>query len=152
MVVLCPPDTLEYLRFPSIPLSPKTSSGSRTSAPSPRKLCRGYIFCGSWRSSTCQSQWWCTSYTSVVESVLPTSITHLPGTRADCSVSSVTCRNHHIAGELVSFGFIFVYGLCVSCLKVFALPLFFLCKLHFFSPPWGSGTNCDTIRFWPVPN
>lgn len=60
VVVLSPPDTLEYLCFLSIPLSPKTSSGSRTSAPSLGKRSCGCIFCSSQRS-----QWWYTCYTSI---------------------------------------------------------------------------------------
>ncbi len=42
------------------PSSSRTSSGSWTSAPSPRKHSRECTSCDSWRSS-CQSQWWFTS-------------------------------------------------------------------------------------------
>lgn len=49
---------------------------------------------------------------------------------------------------------VFVSYLCMD--YVFPAWRFLLCLFSFcvncIPPPWGSGTNCDTIRFWPVPN
>lgn len=67
----------------------------------------------------------------------------VPGTRAYCSViircaEKVISCNHHIPsliqipGELALFCSVFVYGLCIFCLKLFALPLLLLCKFHTF--------------------
>ena len=91
-----PVDTVESFRFLP-PSSPRTSSGSWTSAPSPKELNRGCTSCGSWRSSTCQRQWWCTSTpaSSSPSSPPPSpsgTLLPRPMTKADCSVSSVLLR------------------------------------------------------------
>ena len=43
------------------PSSPRTWSGSRTSAPSAKKHSSGCTSCGSWGTLARQRQWWCTS-------------------------------------------------------------------------------------------
>lgn len=73
-----------------VPSSLRTSSGCRTFVVSQGSLSRRSIYCDSWRS-----QWWCTSTLPSLSPSTPPpppsgTLLRLPGTRAYCSISSVS--------------------------------------------------------------
>ncbi len=80
-----------------VPSSPKIPSKNRTIVVSPRRLSKRSVYCSSWRSSTYQSQWWCTSTLPSLSPSTPppppsATLLLLPATRANCRVSSAVLR------------------------------------------------------------